>query len=856
MAQVAEQIVVTVSGANGPKTLNYNVLVDTVTGAAVSNPLTITYTGANAGSDNIVATMASHSLTSNQADVVWQATNGNIATGPITVKYYARTDTAGGYAPPATWPASPGLTTTINSIILNQVAANTPITGTGTFPTNIGQGGAYKVQPMLGFNQTSTGASAGQVPVSLQNDPDNSHNHPGFFLDCRGNLVVNTPGTYTFYFQYANVSSYALYVGGGAVKIFDNAPNNAGVGPAFPGTAPNGLGYPLMSANSGHNSLIPGTLTLYINFPAAGTYPFMVIYNQFMSIQFSGDHNGYFQITQGSGSLSTSVGTGWGSTRQWFPVASIATAPPPGTTPTGALRLTPVGGSANLKTQGQNVSLQLSIQNVPYTTIPYVPVLEGTAGQVPLYDNNGSTFNFGGVVYPPSGGTAPDFTSALAASQTAITGDNNAWNGLFSIAPYPTGSPTALSLSYNGGAPPSHIDVSNLTITSDDIAWFDGTNKTYDLFTASSSGGGNQFPIQVAYMVRPTIPTLTTVPLTMGADGAHHTITVSLAKPMSPEQQGLFGTGNSVAATASASNGVTVTSQPAAVLDGAGWLTGWSLVVLVPHSTTNGSFQLSMNVTGVLTYLNGTVFVNSGAITYFNGVVATISTTGVIYNNPTNYSFVVTAATGGTLTGTGSSRTFTGKLTFTAVVFATDNGPITASFFRILGSTKTVLTPAATASSPVAVSGGYHTTLTATITTSYTWGTPLKFGYDATDTLSTLTVSYTDTISYVNGNTNPIGSTTCFSGNVGVQTPDGYVLFESLPEDEAFLIRNKTGDHKAVLLVHEYEGTMIDMGTGVDELVTPEHLMEIGEEEWLAATYKFRIIPAWTTRARSTTCMS
>jgi len=759
MAQVSEQITVTVTGANH-NTYHFNVLVDTVTGNAVSNPLSIPLSGANSGTDNIIATMPSHAgvAPSNQADIVWQATNGLIAVGPVTVKFYLHnTANKSGWFPSdlVSYPSGPSKTTTINSLVFNTVSPNVPISGTGTYSTNIGQGGAYKTQPMAAQNQTSAGAFAGNVPVSTQNNGNNGSDQPGFQLDITGNFVVKDASqTFTFYISNCDVGSFALYIGGGATCT--SSGNAANVQNPYPGTAPNGVGYPLMVANAnGKLALQPNTTWAYIKFPAPGIYPFYAIYNQFDAIQFSGDDNGYFQITYGQGQLNTGIGNNanpLGVGAQNLPVSSISTAPT-STTPSGSLQLTPSGGSTNLKVQGQSETLSLSVTGIQYTTIPYVPVLEGTSGSVPLYDNVGNTFNFGGVVYPPSGGTAPDYTSALSAGQTGISGDNTAWQGLLSIAPYPSGSPTALSLAYNGASPTSHVDVTNLTIKSEDIAWFNSSNKKYDLFATSASGGGNLYPIQVAYMVHPTLGSLTVAPLTMPADGASHSLTISLAKPMSPEQQGLFGTGNSVAIAGSLTNGATFASQLTPVLDGSGWLTGWTTSITVPHSTTNSSFQLNLNCTGVLTYLSGTSFVNAGAITYFNGTAATIATTGVTYQNPTNYSFAITGGVSGT--------TITGSITLTAVVFSKDNGTFNqtspgTNFFRIHSGTKTSLgTP--TIGAPVAVSGGYHTTISQTVTSLYAWGTPLTFGYTATDGLSTLSVTYNDTTSYTNGNPIPGG---------------------------------------------------------------------------------------------------
>jgi hypothetical protein len=78
----------------------------------------------------------------------------------------------------------------------------------------------------------------------------------------------------------------------------------------------------------------------------------------------------------------------------------------------------------------------------------------------------------------------------------------------------------------------------------------------------------------------------------------------------------------------------------------------------------------------------------------------------------------------------------------------------------------------------------------------------------------------------------------CFSGNVPIKTPSGFIRFDELPG--VFLVENLTGTHTADLLVHEgYEDTLIDMGEGL--LVTQGHLMKVGEAQWLPASEVFPI---------------
>jgi hypothetical protein len=499
----------------------------------------------------------------------------------------------------------------------------------------------------------------------------------------------------------------------------------------------------------------------------------------------------------------------------------------------------------------QPANYTVSFNGYHFTTLPYIPVLEGVTGGVFLYDNALPRFDFGGEIYPPVGGAPISVAAITASNPTSLSGDNTAWTGLFSL-PYSGAPPTGFyTLAYNGGQVVSGVDVTNLTITADDIAWFDSTDNSLDIFTASS-GGDLQYPIQVAYMVMPNRAGITVTPASMPANGQAQTLNVNLPKPMSPEQQGLYGTGNSVnAPTASCTGGVSITTPPSPVLNGSGWLTGWTMKVHVPANSSSGSFQLTFGVTGILTYLNGNSFVNNGAVTYISGAtpLATIATTGNNYHAPTNFSFVVS----GGRTGTAPNYTVTGSITLTAVIFSTDNGSFTTapgsnSFFRIHSAAKTTIAAGALVSGPTPVAGGYHTTIALTTTSLYAWGTPLSLGYTATDSLSGLSVDYTDSNTYNNGNPAPPpppggGGGGCFTGSVEIKAPEGFVAFEDFADaTEPFEIVNETGTHMAELIVHEnYKGWMVILDG--DKLVTVDHAMKMLDGTYDRADEKYADLP-------------
>lgn len=76
----------------------------------------------------------------------------------------------------------------------------------------------------------------------------------------------------------------------------------------------------------------------------------------------------------------------------------------------------------------------------------------------------------------------------------------------------------------------------------------------------------------------------------------------------------------------------------------------------------------------------------------------------------------------------------------------------------------------------------------------------------------------------------------CFSPNVAIRTPHGWVPLGKLPP--YFDIVNKTGKHRAHLIVHEAKlWDMIDMGGG--KLVTPEHPILDDKGNYIAAIERF-----------------
>ena len=716
----------------------------------------------------------------------------------------------------------------MNSFVWNQVTSNYPISGFGP---------GYKLNPMQVVQQTATGGFSNSLTIQGTNTNTNSGNFDGFVLDAVTNLVVATAGTYTFYVNYANVSSFAVYIGGGATFSSQNY-NGGNSGNPFPGTSPKN-GYPLaiVSTNMSATSH-PNTVSSYITFSAPGIYPIEVVYNQYLSVQPSYDNNGFFQITYIAGAQNQNVGQGvTGVGFQSHPVA-ITAAPPTGAVPTGALRLTPTGGTAGLKIQGTTDTLTLTVQNVVYHSVPYVPILEGTPGSLFVY-NAGAAFDF-----QTYNGFAVN-TIAAANSVFSVTGSNT--GGLFNATP----QGTHFLLNYNGGAfsfitPGSQISTTDLTLTADDVAWYEGQAgpnfNSFDLFTPVGGTGGISYSVAVDFMTKPTIKSVS--PSTLQADGKNQALQINLSKPMSPQQQGLYGTGDTVNITASLSGGATFQAPFSAVLDAAGYLQGWYTLVLIPINSNNGSITLTVNVFGTLTYLSGTTFVTS-TVNYITASNTVIPTQGDQFVNPVPVSLTMTPA----------QSPLVGVQTLTGTAYTFDNNPMTMSFFykHLTLGTTTQIGAGSLINSYTSTVGGktvYNKVFRVTYTFPTVIGTGtagnINIGFLATDTVSGLFYSYQSTTTYyqpvTGGGGGGGGGGGCFTLNVPIETPAGFVKFGALPRGEEFEIVNETGTHRAVLVVHEYNADwMVDLGDG--KLVTVGHNMKTATGDWVRAEDYYTNLP-------------
>src|SRR5271166_1902392 len=847
MATVQETISVAIGGVNA-QTLTYTVPVDTSTGMG-ANAVSITYIATHSGTDMVSATMPSHAgvPVSNTVDVVVQPTSGSIALGPVTINTYGNPSAVRG------WPgglltgavgdgsgrvfpyinSAPGA----NSLVWNQVIQNYPISPYCA-PNNVSScGGGYKVLPQVVVNQTAGGGFSNTITIAGANAVvDNGSNHPGYLLDGVSNLIVATKGTYTFYINYADVSSYAFYMANGSqpgqTYTISNvsALSGGNAWQPYPSTSPL-KGYKLVIADTNESAIAhPAVDSVYITFNAPGIYPIEVIYNQYYNIQFSGDNNGYFQITYLAGTQSQSAGNqGPGIGTQNYPVG-LSIAPATGAAPTGDLRITPTGGAPNLVVQGQTVSLMLTVQNITYSSIPYMPILEGTSGYMTI-TNSGSNFNF--QTYNGS----PVDTTAAASSVFAVTGTNT--SGLFNVTA--TGAtPAPFRLNYTGGAfsfitTGTDIASTDLTIIADDIAWFDPSLPStsapaFDTFAASGGAGGTSFTIDVDFMVKPTVASVSVPSGGLIASGKPQAISINLSQPFSPQQQGLYGTGNTLNASASVSGAATGTLALTATKDGAGFLTGWTTTVTPALSTTNGTITLTMTVNGTLTYLSGASFVTN-TVTYITGTVATITAKGNNYLPPTG----VSIATLPNVSSFVASTAYT--ITGTEYTFENPSSCSMQFFYKfIIGGSQVnigAIQTVPTASSTPTIGG--KTAYQKSYAISYTFPTraiaagdqdtvQVNLGFTVTDNTSGYSTTYQSTTTYTLPYTIIIPPS-CFTGNVCIKTPTGLASFDSFPRNETFEIQNEYGVYDAELVMHEfYQGWMLKLAE--DKYVTLDHLLK------------------------------
>jgi hypothetical protein len=363
-----------------------------------------------------------------------------------------------------------------------------------------------------------------------------------------------------------------------------------------------------------------------------------------------------------------------------------------------------------------------------YPTFSYLPIFEGQVGKVYIYNDPSNVFNF------QTYNSLPVDKTAAAPAVFQLTGNNSSWNGRLAVA-YNDAVDGKFSIKYNGSIFDSHVDKTTLSIQDDDVAWFNSVTKSFDLFSPTISGGGGVFQIEVDYMVKPVVASVS--PLSVTADGVSHIFTISLSKPFSPQQQGAKGTGDVVNTPVITFSGASLIGTPVAVLDGSGWLTGWTVAITVPSSFSNSSVNLGITLGGTLTYLSGDAFTTTTSSTLYipTSTAANISLVGLGYTAPSISAFSVSPKTGvapSYTINTSSSETLT------ATVSSAFNNAMTCAFWRQQHGTSTRINMGNGTLSSSFTSGGLFFKVFTFIQVDTSWYTTNDLGAQATDTVSSL----------------------------------------------------------------------------------------------------------------------
>lgn len=674
-----ESIRFTVNGPNSTQNT-----VSTVTTPSGTGSTLLTYTGTNAGVDTVQAFLDNRNLSSNQVAVVWQPTNGSISVSSITA--YVNNTPGNSVFPAGTSPTTGSVPAqysspyTFNSLMFNTNPASL-IPGFGNNNANI-------TNPITNEELTTTGAYSFDSPFIQQGPLD---------IVLLGSFVVASAGNISF----------TAYVNASFIVAIPNA--TCVSGPQFysgvtttpfrnygPTVGFNGAPWP------GGNYAVENFI---INFSSPGIYPFEILFA-------SGTFNEKEFALIANGAT--------------IPPISLVSVPPPGATPSGNLTINPTVFGPFIV--GEQADINLAISGLTYNTQPYIPLLEGTAGDIGIYnDPNNNTFTLpffnGQTIDPPT----------AAASIFSITADNNNWQGRLSVA-YVN---SKFALSYNGNAFDPGVSESTLTIVQDDVAWYNPTNKSYDVFNATNTGGGKFYTIQVQYLVSPVVASI--FPLSVPGNLAIQTFTVTLAKPLPPPQI-------SMAFGATGGTGLSVVPGSGAVIVSNGWVSGYSFQAIVGLVNSATVAPVTLTFQETLTYLSGESFVTNSV-----GFPASQQSITIFPQNASvleNQNFTVASSMSSVSKSLKlSALTVTPPpFVLTAVVTNSQNTFSDVSFYYQTGSGTQTLIATVPPSSVVQSGSNWVGTFTTSIQSLLLNGT-YNFGYTVT-TVDSQSYIYWDTTSY------------------------------------------------------------------------------------------------------------
>jgi hypothetical protein len=566
-----EQVTLTVAGAN-PQSTSIQVNVDPSTGIGSGS---FVYTGVNSGADTVTATatIAGNALTSNPAGVNWQATNGSIQVGEVVTAYM--------------WNDSP--------------TSGAVAQYTKSYPLNVStaQGGSATGNSLVFDNTPSTSGvpvswavlnSAGTIVGATAIFPGITEN---FNMVVLGQLLVPAPGTYTLTFLHEDNILWGI--GGGATW-----PGKGTITAPLGQTKTAVSGFPLLPLASTTSGGTQATASAQVTFTSAGVYAIEGNWDYWY-------HSGRTAVVKANGANIAPV---------------LIMSAPPSSTPSGSLQLTPSGGAQNLVLQGQSVTLNISVSGIVYDTVPYIPLLQGTASELEIYNSaTAATYTLDSF-----NGATPTMAQ-VAAAAFSISGSNGSYQNRLSVI----AQGNLPVLSYNGSAPDPNVASTNITISAADLAWFSSKNSNFDVFTPSASGGGVSYEVEVYWLVRASVSSVS--PTSVPADGGSHIFVMNLAQPLPPLQ-------SATQATVTGSSGLTVTGVTTNV-NSSGWITGYTVTATAAQSASSTTGLFTVTLSGTITYLDGTGF-TTGPTTYSSGNVGiSLTGTGGVASNPSVYAWNV-----------------------------------------------------------------------------------------------------------------------------------------------------------------------------------------------------------------------
>lgn len=327
---VADTVVFTVTGAN-PQTLSVAIEINAAGGATAA----FQYAGPAAGTDTIVATLPSHGLSSNHAEIAWSAYSVPFGCFNVTITVFAAD-------------------------------------GSGLFNSAEGALSVQEVQGLM-FNSH---------PQSIfPSDPHQSGNQANPFVSnivdssggYQGDLAIqNTSGQFnaviqgSFTIESAGTMNFAAYVNSAFVIGVKGASFVSGTqnfGSLFAGTALNG--YPALAGLNSAGDWPGGNwavVNFSLSFPAPGIYPFEIDYTsgEFSERQFC---LMYGELSAVSVIPNIGLADAGGTTAT-------------GTAPSGQLQLTPYSGGYAI---GQTAQFTLQLSGITYTgptSGPFAPVFQ------------------------------------------------------------------------------------------------------------------------------------------------------------------------------------------------------------------------------------------------------------------------------------------------------------------------------------------------------------------------------------------------------------------------------------------------------------------------------------------------